>query len=125
MLEILWANHLFVKQSKFSFGSFSVAYLGHVILAEGVAMDSSKVDAISSWPAPQSPRGLHGFLRMAGYYHKFIKDFGTIAAPLTALLKEGFHWGPPPATTFHTLKQALSIAPTLQIPDLEWPLIVN
>lgn len=39
VLEILWANHLFVKQSKFSFGSSSVAYLGHVILAEGVAMD--------------------------------------------------------------------------------------
>ena len=68
-----------------------VAYLGHVISADGVAMDSDKVDAVASWPEPHSPRGMHDFLGLARYYRKFIRDFGTITTSLTRLLcKEEF-----------------------------------
>lgn len=63
-------------------------YLEHVISASGVAMDSDKVAAIVSWPQPSSTHGLHGFLGLAGYYHHFIKDLGTLAAPLTQLLRK-------------------------------------
>jgi hypothetical protein len=56
-------------------------------------MDSDKVDAVTSWTAPRSARGLHGFLGLAGYYRKFIRDFGTIVDPLTWLLrKDAFAW---------------------------------
>ena len=79
-------------------------------------MASSSVTKGTSW--------IFGTSRI--YYRKFIKDFGTIAAPLTALLKkEGFHWGPPAATTFRTLKQALSAALVLQLPNFEQPFIVD
>jgi hypothetical protein len=72
-------------------------------------MDNSKVEAVSSWPVPQSTHGLRGFLGLVGYYKKFIKDFGSIAAPLTTLLKkEGFKWGSAAYTTFQELKKALS-----------------
>ncbi|KAF0909792.1 hypothetical protein E2562_000113 [Oryza meyeriana var. granulata] len=53
----LRAHGLFLKRSKCSFGALSVAYLGHVISADGVAMDSDKVAAVASWPLPRSPRG--------------------------------------------------------------------
>ena len=54
-------------------------------------MDSDKVTVVASWPTPRSPRGVRGFLGLAGYYRKFIRDFGSIAAPLTRLLrKEAF-----------------------------------
>jgi hypothetical protein len=49
-------------------------------------MDADKVTAVSAWPQPRSARGLRGFLGLAGYYRKFILDFGLIAAPLTCLL---------------------------------------
>jgi hypothetical protein len=48
----LRAHHLHLKRSKCSFGMTSVAYLGHVISAEGVAMDADKVAAVAAWPPP-------------------------------------------------------------------------
>jgi hypothetical protein len=123
-LESLKANKLFAKQSKCSFGTTTVTYLGHVISAEGVAMDSAKVEAVTS--RPQAPRGLRGFLGLAGYYRKFIKGFGVIVAPLTKLLKkEGFQWSPEANKAFEALKRALSIAPVLQLPNFANSFIVD
>ena len=91
-----------------------MAYLGHVISAEGVAMDKQKVQAVLDWPPPKSPRAVRGFLGLAGYYHRFIRDFGTIAASLTALLKkEGFRWDEEAARAFQMLQRALTTAPVL------------
>ena len=64
-----------------------MAYLGHVIAEGGVAMDADKVAAVAAWPLPRSAQALQGFLGLAGYYRKFIRNFGIIAAPLTCLLR--------------------------------------
>ena len=87
VLNALRAHRLHLKRSKCSFGASSVAYLGHVISAAGVAMDADKIAAVASWPVPRSTRALRGFLGLAGYYRKFIQDFGIIAAPPTRLLR--------------------------------------
>jgi len=90
LLTVLHQHRLFVKRSKCAFGVDSIAYLGHIISAQGVAMDPDKVQAIADWLQPRSARAVQSFLGLSGYYRKFVKDFGAIAAPLTALLKEGF-----------------------------------
>jgi hypothetical protein len=46
VLDELRRHQLFVKRSKCYFGAPSVAYLGHIISAAGVAMDPTKVAAI-------------------------------------------------------------------------------
>lgn len=74
-----------MKRSKCSFGISSVTYLGHVISAEGVTMDLAKVQAIHDWPQPRSAQAMCGFLGLAGYYRKFVHNYGTIVAPLMAL----------------------------------------
>lgn len=69
---------------------------------------------IRDWPPPRSACAVRGFLGFAGNYRKFIRDYGAIAAPLTALLKkEAFRWSPNSAATFAALKTALSSAPVL------------
>ncbi|XP_066373611.1 uncharacterized mitochondrial protein AtMg00860-like [Miscanthus floridulus] len=87
VLNELRAHRLHLKCLKCSFGATSMAYLGHVISADGVAMDADKVAAVAAWPPPRSAWGLWGFLGLAGYYRKFIREFGLIAAPLTRLLR--------------------------------------
>ena len=77
-------------------------------------MDQDKVAAIATWPQPGNVRALRGFLCLAGYYRWFIKDYGSVAAPLTALLrKEAFLWSPAATDAFNALKRALSSAPVL------------
>lgn len=91
ILELMAAHSLFLKRSKCTFAASSVSYLGHIISADGVAMDGDKVQAVATWTTPRSARGLRGFLGLAGHYRKFIKDYGAIAGPLTQLLKkDGF-----------------------------------
>jgi hypothetical protein len=120
VLSVLRANNLHVKRSKCSFATSTVSYPGHIISEYGVAMDTSKVDSVLNWPKPHSVWGLRGFLGLPGYYRRFIKDFGTIAAPLTQLLKRNaFHWNEQAHSAFESLKQALTAAPVLHLPDFE------
>ena len=122
----LWAAQLFVKHTKCSFGDPSVAYLGHIISQHGVAMDAAKIQAVAEWPRPRSPKELRGFLGLAGYYRKFIQDFGSVGAPLTQLLrKDSFAWAPATDDAFQRLKLALTTTSVLSLPDFNRPFVVE
>jgi hypothetical protein len=126
VLDTLHRHRLFVKRSKCSFGVSSVAYLGHIISAAGVPMDPSKVQAIHDWPQPRSARAVRDFLGLAGYYMKFVNNYGAIATPLTALLKkEGFAWGVEADAAFSALKGGVTSAPVLTLPDFTKPFVVE
>jgi hypothetical protein len=76
--------------------------------------------------SPWSVRDVHAFLGLAGYYRKFVKEYGTIAAPLTALLrKDGFAWTEEATTAFDALKHTITSAPILTLPDFTLPFIVE
>jgi hypothetical protein len=89
-------------------------------------MDSAKVDVVTAWPQPRFAHGLCRFLGLVGYYRHFIKDFSSIAAPLTLLLKkEGFQWMEDATAAFTALKAALSAASVLHLPDFAKEFVVD
>lgn len=69
---------------------------------------------------------MRGFLGLAGYYRCFLKNYGLLAPPLTSLLnKDSFQWSDAAASSFQSLKVALSTAPVLHLPDFSKPFIVD
>jgi hypothetical protein len=92
--------------------------LGHLVGKDGIGVDPKKIEAMQDWPHPKTLKSLHGFLGLIRYYHKFVKNYGKIATPLTALLKNNsFTWTPAAAQDFQTLNMAMCTTPILTLPD--------
>ena len=89
-------------------------------------MDPDKVNCILHWPVPVTVKQLRGFLGLAGYYRRFIRNFGILARPLTELTKrDAFQWSDSADQAFKNLKQALTTAPVLKTPDFTISFVVE
>jgi hypothetical protein len=111
--------HLFGNFEKCTFCTDRVSFLGYVVIPQGIEVDHAKVEAIHSWPIPKNLSQVRRFLGLAGFYRRFVKDFSNIVAPLNELTKKGvpFSWGTRQENDFDMLKDKLTHAPLLQLPD--------
>ncbi|XP_021726815.1 uncharacterized protein LOC110693941 [Chenopodium quinoa] len=94
-------------------------FLGHKVSKNGIEVDPSKVSVIEKLPPPTSITGVHAFLGHAGFYRRFIKDFSSIAKPLTELHKKdvAFKFNEACLEAFRKLKEALISSPVVQASD--------
>jgi hypothetical protein len=75
VLERLRQQKLYAKFSKCEFWMEKITFLGHVLLAEGIAVDPSKVELVTKWEQPLNVTNVKSFLGMVGYYHrKLLQD---------------------------------------------------
>jgi hypothetical protein len=120
VLGTLREHHLYAKFSKCEFWLKEVGFLSHVISADGVSVDPSKITSILERKAPTNPTEVRAFLGLAGYYRKFVEGFSSIAHPLTQLLKKDkkLEWTEKCEQSFQVLKKRLVSAPILTMPDI-------
>jgi hypothetical protein len=119
VLERLREHQLYAKYSKCEFWLSEVTYLGHVISKDGIAVNPERVQAILDWTPPKNVKQVRSFLGLASYYRRFVENFSKIVKPLTDLLHKGvkFEWTEKCQESFHTLKDKLTSAPVLSLPD--------
>ncbi|MGL5934475.1 MAG: RNase H-like domain-containing protein, partial [Cetobacterium sp.] len=116
------------KREKCEFHLTKIAFLGYIISADGVAMDDHKVKAVLNWPRPTTLKELQRFLGFANFYRRFIRQFSSVASPLTAMVKKGSHrltWSPSALQAFQDLKLRFTSAPILHHPDPDKEFIVE
>jgi hypothetical protein len=103
-----------------------VEYLGHVISEQGVATDPQKIAAVKDWPVSKTITQLRGFLGLARYYRRFVKDFGIICRPLHDMLKKNsFSWSNEKTQAFNTLKTKLTSAPVMALANFSIPFVLE
>ncbi|GKA69456.1 putative reverse transcriptase domain-containing protein [Tanacetum coccineum] len=106
----------FIRTSSSLWGA---PFLGHVINDDGLHVDSSKIEAVKNWEAPRTPSEVRSLLGLAGYYHRFIKNFSKLAKPLTILTQKHkeYVWGEEQDRAFQTLKDKLCNTHVLALLD--------
>nr|GEX58618.1 DNA-directed DNA polymerase [Tanacetum cinerariifolium] len=97
--------------------------LGHKISKKGIEVDKAKIEVISKLPHPTTIKGIRSFIRHAGFYRRFIKDFSKISRPMTHLLEKNspFIFSNECIQAFRTLKEKLTEAPILIAPNWDQP----
>jgi hypothetical protein len=128
VLELLRKHKLYAKLKKCEFGKEQVEFLGHIVTSEGVRVDPRKISAIQEWPVPRTVRDVRSFVGLAGYYRRYVKGFASVAAPLTQLMsakKGAVPWGQTEQAAFEALKDALTSAPVLMVPEPEGEYILH
>ena len=78
---------LMSKESKCEFCASEIKFLGHIVGKDGRKVDPDKIEKVREYLKPENISQLRGFLGLASYYRKFIKDFSKKAKPLSKLLE--------------------------------------
>ncbi|GJR04525.1 putative reverse transcriptase domain-containing protein [Tanacetum coccineum] len=118
LLKLLRKEKLYAKFSKCDFWIRIVQFLGHLIDSQGLHVDSAKIEAVTNWAPPTTPTEVCQFLRLAGYYRRFIEGFSKIAKPLIELTQKNkkYIWEEDQESDFQLLKQKLYETPNLALP---------
>ncbi|XP_059290299.1 uncharacterized mitochondrial protein AtMg00860-like [Lycium ferocissimum] len=119
VLRVLRDRELYAKFSKCEFFLNSVAFLGHIISDEGIKVDTQKIEAVKTWPRPTTPTEIRSFLGLGGYNRRVVEAFSSLLAPLTNLTQKSakFQWTDTCERSFQTLKDRLTSAPILTLPE--------
>ena len=127
VLQILREQRLYAKLEKCDLVRKEVEFLGHLLGEDGLRQETGKVQSIKDWKTPKEKSEVRAFLGLAGYYRKFLKGFSEVARPLTDLTRDEveFQWGPREEEAFVALKEGLESAPTLALPDMDKPFLIN
>ncbi|XP_075444745.1 uncharacterized protein LOC142488257 [Ascaphus truei] len=120
VLQCLRENQLFAKLEKYEFEKSSLAFLGYIIFAQGLQIDSAKVSAILDWPLPKGLKFNQRFHGFANYYRQFHSGFLKNSRNYYGNDQKGAEhvsWSSEAQAAFLKLKKHFYMAPILVHPD--------
>ena len=119
---------LTINVGKCKFGQSELNFLGHRISKDGIVPLGEKVEAIKSYPVPNSVKKLRRFLGMINHYRRFIKGCAVVLKPLETFLtglvkgrRRPVVFGEIEMTAFNKIKLMLADACMLNHPKPDAP----
>jgi hypothetical protein len=114
LLDIFKEKLYFLKPSKCEFEKEEVDFLGACLRHGKVAIEPVKLGGIADWPTElHNIKDIRSTLGVLGFQCPFIKNFSTIAKPITDLLKKGttFLWTDKCRNALQKLKDIVTSEP--------------
>jgi len=123
VIELLWKHKLFLKPEKCEFKKTEVEYLRVIISQNSIKMDPVKVAGVMEWPIPSNRKEVQSFQGFTNFYRRFIQGFSHLACPLFDLTWKDteWRWGAEEQSVFDALKEQITMAPILTLPDKSRP----
>ena len=119
VLDVLRKEKLFSNFKKCIFCTDKIMFLGFVMNAQRIQVDEEKTYTIQDWSSPTSVGHVCSFHGLTSFYRRFMKDLSSITVPPIKVIKKniGFKWGDKQEKTFQLIKEKLTHAPLLALPD--------
>ena len=114
---------LLLNRKKCELGRASLTFLGHVVNAHGISIPPERVEAITRFPVPKTPKELERFLGVCAFFHRFVRHASAKMAPLSKLKnitrQKDFEtaWLPEHDVAFSNIKDAMASATPLIHPS--------
>jgi hypothetical protein len=123
VLDCMREHKLYLWPEKCEFEKTRIEYLGVIISHNKVEMDPVKIAGVADWPTPSNKKEVQSFIGFVNFYQHFIPGFSHHARALFNLTMKDvrFIWGLPQEDSFMKLKELVTSAPVLVLPNDDLP----
>jgi hypothetical protein len=123
VLDRMREHKLYLRPEKCEFEKTKIEYLGVIISHNKVEMDPVKIAGVADWPTPSNKKEVQSFVGFVNFYPCFIPGFSHHARTLFDLTMKDirFIWGLPQEDSFMKLKELVTSAPVLVLPNDDLP----
>jgi hypothetical protein len=123
VLDRMREHKLYLRPEKCEFEKVRIEYLGVIISHNKVEIDLVKIAGVADWPTPSNQKEVQSFVGFVNFYRRFIPGFSHHARALFDLTMKDvrFIWGLPQEDSFMKLKELVTSAPVLVLPNDDLP----
>jgi hypothetical protein len=119
VLDRMHKHKLYLWPEKCEFEKVRIEYLSVIISHNKVEMYPVKIAGVADWPMPSNKKEVQSFIGFVNFYRHFIPGFSHHAHALFDLTMKDvrFIWGLPQEDSFMKLKELVTSAPVLVLPN--------